>query len=243
MGFDASTGCGTKWGAMLYVAIVPTSAAVETLAQDWSAPADREYVARRERPQMSLLGLAALRALLFKVTGRSDWHLSRSQFGKPYAQTADEMAGPAVSISHTVGLVGVAVACGGAVGIDVERHRKRNIRALAAAAFGPVEQSEVAAEGADAFYRIWTVREAMAKATGDGLALVINRHDLAEGVVSGRIETRSRIGRSWGLFHAVPESGHSVALAWYDGAADVRLHWVDITDAAAPIATATKVRP
>ena len=66
----------------------------------------------------------------------------------------------------------------GALGIDVEYHRPRDYHALAAHAFGPAEHAEVAADGADAFYRIWTLREAIAKATGEGLALAANGRDL-----------------------------------------------------------------
>lgn len=49
--------------------------------------------------------------------------------------------------------------------------------ALAAKAFGPVERQLVAEGGAAAFYKLWTLREAMGKATGQGLALAADGAD------------------------------------------------------------------
>ena len=189
------------------------------LVARWVTDADRVYAAGRSGG--SLTALAALRALLSHVTGRSDWIVVRAGSGKPSVRTADGRDGPAVSLSHTAGLVAVAVARDGVVGIDVERHRPRDFAALADQAFGAAERREVAAQevshgaprGATAFYRIWTLREAMAKATGDGLALVMNRTDLADGVVSGRVHVRGQ----WGLLHRMAEPGYSLGLAWLGG--------------------------
>jgi hypothetical protein len=50
-------------------------------------------------------------------------------------------------------------------------------RSIAAAAFGPAEARRVAADGAPGFYRIWTLKEAMAKASGAGIAEVADRTD------------------------------------------------------------------
>ena len=61
----------------------------------------------------------------------------------------------------------------GPIGIDIEyRDPARDLDRLAEAAYGAEECRAVAACGISAFYRIWTVREAISKATGDGMALV-----------------------------------------------------------------------
>ena len=190
----------------------------------WATEADRTYAAGRPRSGASLLALAALRALLFAVTRRTDWIVVRSPFGKPSVTPTGGQTGPSVSLSHTAGLIAVAVAQGGEIGIDVERHRPRDFAALADQAFGPVEQQEVAAAGQEAFYRIWTVREAMAKATGDGLALVLNRYDLADGVASDRPNERE----GWTLLHLLPEPGFSLGLAWSGGRSGVVPYRVDL---------------
>ena len=85
--------------------------------------------------------------------------------------------------------------------------------ALAALAFGPAEQTEAAA--AEGFYRIWTLREAMAKATGEGLMLAANRCDLIGGDGSVSQRRIERVGRVWHLVHArIGE--HSLAVAHAD---------------------------
>lgn len=228
---------------MLYVALVCDPAMAERLVAVWPTPADRAYAAGRKRPGTSLLALAALRALLSRVTGNADWRITRSSFGKPALEAGDGTAGPAISLSHTAGLTAVAIARGGSVGIDVEHHRQRHFDALADQALGPAERAEVAAGGACAFYRIWTLREAMAKATGAGLALAINRHDLVEGIASGHPARRDRMGRSWRLLHTAPDPAHSLGLAWYGGPAGAWPHWIDLAHALQSIPATETGRP
>jgi phosphopantetheinyl transferase len=57
----------------------------------------------------------------------------------------------------------------GTIGIDVEFRAGRSFPAIAAAAFGPGEQRVVTREGGSAFYRIWSLREALAKARLNGI--------------------------------------------------------------------------
>ncbi|WP_218574637.1 4'-phosphopantetheinyl transferase superfamily protein [Reyranella sp. CPCC 100927] len=98
--------------------------------------------------------------------------------GKPSIQPSDGTRPPAVSITHTIDMVSAAACDWGPVGIDLEMHdRRRDIARLAAFAFGPSEQAMVRTGGAAAFYRIWTLREAMGKATGDGLSLATDGMD------------------------------------------------------------------
>ena len=101
----------------------------------------------------------------------------------------------------------------GPVGIDVEVHRpRRNFDRLAAAAFGPEEQCLVTADGAPGFYRIWTLKEAMAKASGTGLAEVADRTDRAAG---GPKEGawRANVGTTPCAAHATPVPSVILALA------------------------------
>jgi 4'-phosphopantetheinyl transferase len=215
----------------IHLAVVRPAALSAASVGRWVTHEDRVYAEDRARPDPSLWALTALRALLFAVTGRTDWHVGRAAGGKPSVMTSAGECGPAVSLSHTTGLIGVAVAQGNAVGIDVERHRcrtARNLAALADQAFGVTEQAEVAAEGLGAFYRIWTLREAMGKATGEGLALALNRCDLAHGVVANRVQHRAMSGRAWQLFHLLPDPTCSLGLAWYGDEAVAAPRWVEL---------------
>jgi phosphopantetheinyl transferase len=134
-------------------------------------------------------------------------------------------------------MVAVAMARAGALGVDIERHRARDFAALAAQAFGPAERAEVGIHGADAFYRIWTLREAMAKATGEGLALAANGRDLVEGFLSGSYRRISHEGRLWHLAHVRAhvrsEQAWSLAVAHADTtAADWAPSWSEVVSGA-----------
>src|SRR5260221_3912737 len=65
----------------------------------------------------------------------------------------------------------------GAIGIDVEFCADRQFENIATAAVSPAEQRVVARYGRDAFYRIWTLREALAKASRSGVMLLTDRKD------------------------------------------------------------------
>ncbi|MDR3439076.1 4'-phosphopantetheinyl transferase superfamily protein [Telmatospirillum sp.] len=187
--------------------------AVTRLVDRWATAEDRELAMSRAEGlsrSSALAARAVLRALLAEISGVADWRLSADARGKPLAQSAADGQAASVSLSHGGGLVAVAASLeGGDLGIDVEPHRFRNISALAEFSFGPDEQAAVAAGGIAAFYRIWSLREAQAKAVGDGLAMVADGRDRVAG---GPFEG-CWIEGSWGLAHIVPEPGFSLALA------------------------------
>jgi hypothetical protein len=161
------------------------------------------------KEEISAAAHRLMRALLYSVTKRGDWVFTPGPRGKPLAILADGTPGPHISLSHTPGLVACALSPAHPVGIDVERHRPRDFAALAAYAFGPRERAFVAAGGMATFYKIWTLREALAKATGEGLAAAADGCD--------------RIGRpgssgawtddAWNFYAAEPKAGYSLALA------------------------------
>lgn len=90
--------------------------------------------------------------------------------GKPVA--GDGAAGPSVSISHTAGVVAVAVCARGPLGVDVERVGRPRPR-VAGRVFAEQDAAALAAlpesEQPLAFTRLWTAAEACAKLTGEGL--------------------------------------------------------------------------
>jgi 4'-phosphopantetheinyl transferase len=129
--------------------------------------------------------------------------------GKPMVADAP---GLHVSIAHTGGLIAAAASVVGPVGIDVEtRDRPRDFERLAGAAFGPMEIQLVAAQGAPAFYRLWTVREAIGKATGDGLTLVTDGIDRVPLAAPDGVWAMGQDG--WLVAHDVVEQAVSLALA------------------------------
>lgn len=186
----------------------------------WASEQDRADTRHRRNGAEALLARAGLRAMLARQTGRTDWQFRRSALGKPFVVSPTGAAGPPFSLSHTLGVVALAMAEDGALGIDVERHRPRDFTALAAQALGVGEQAQVAAGGADAFYRIWTLREAIAKATGEGLALAGNGRDLLAAGTPGAPPRTGHAGRVWHLEHRRIAPDCSLAVAHADTAED-----------------------
>lgn len=75
-----------------------------------------------------------------------------------------------VSLSHSEDVVALAVTTVAPIGVDVEHKAPRDIRGLAHSVIGNSERpADWAALTPDAFYTYWCRKEAVLKATGDGL--------------------------------------------------------------------------
>ena len=137
-------------------------------------PADRaRYLAAHALVRLVLaaaVGTPAA-ALVFDRTCRCG-----AQHGKPVLP-----GGPGFSLTHAGDLVGVAVHPDGAVGLDVEQVRELgDLPAMAAHVCSPQES----APDADAFFALWTRKEALLKAVGTGLSTPMSAITLGpEGVL------------------------------------------------------------
>jgi 4'-phosphopantetheinyl transferase len=140
------------------------------------ADRQRTSAARRQR----LCVRALLRSLLSTHgTETAAWHQSRAADGQPWLEADGPVRPPHFSLSHSGTMVACAIDWTGPIGIDIERIRRdRPIAAIARSAFGPTECIAVEREGVETFYRLWTLREALAKASGTGFGLLMNREDL-----------------------------------------------------------------
>jgi 4'-phosphopantetheinyl transferase len=152
----------------------------DRLLRRWGREADQAAATRRNpaAARRSRLARASLRGLLADLAGidGDDVTFAADGRGKPEVRLASGRIVPAIAISDSGDLVAVAATFAGELGVDIERHRfDRPFRDLAEFAFGPKECR--ASTSPAAFYRTWTLREAMAKATGDGLRLAADRKD------------------------------------------------------------------
>lgn len=143
-------------------------------------PAEEADFARLRLPARQrgfLLTRALLRATLPEVTGA------------PYAAATFARAGsgrlhllaPAgwhVSVSHADGLAAIALATA-PCGVDIERPRPADTAAVARRYFAAAERDWLAALPAaarqEAFFQLWTLKEAAVKALGAGLAGHLDR--------------------------------------------------------------------
>ena len=176
------------------------------------------YLAAHALARLVLAGHLGIPAptLAFEATCRQ---CGASDHGKPRLGAAG--TGVEFSLSHSGARVVLAVARDVAVGVDVERlNRQRDFAALAPAVLSGAEQLAVAAlpdaERAAAVLRYWTRKEALLKATGDGLgvaptALTVTPPDAAPALVAW--EAAAPLNVAPHLVDLSPGPGHVASLA------------------------------
>lgn len=105
--------------------------------------------------------------------GPGAWHLGGTREGRPLPRGPAGAPDLGVSLSHTGGLVAVAVAAATDVGVDVERHDAALPARELARFLSRAEAAAVLAadDQAAEFVRRWCLKEAYAKARGLGMAL------------------------------------------------------------------------
>jgi 4'-phosphopantetheinyl transferase len=135
-----------------------------------------------------IAGRATLRMLLGRVLSiaPSAVDIRRGVRGRP--ELADPGAGIDFNVSHTrgVGLIGIArgAPTGMRIGVDIERvDRDVGVDRLAQKFLTAAERASLAnldlRGRRERFVRYWTCKEAMSKATGDGLIAPFGRLDVA----------------------------------------------------------------
>lgn len=130
------------------------------------------FAAGRER---FVLGRAMLRSVLAGHLGiaQSSIDLKTSEYGKP--QLADESVGVHFNLSHSGELVLLALARGMEIGVDVEqlrpvKRRDQIARGILSEAQWRTYEAMNGDQRQQAFFRVWTRKEAIVKATGRGLS-------------------------------------------------------------------------
>lgn len=163
----------------LDVTALGDSVSFETLSKPLAADEQiraARFVHRRDQVRFTVCR-GALRHVIGKRAGiaPAEVEFGYGAYGKPLLRNTG--AGPIeFNLSHAGEWGVVAVSERAAVGIDVEQIRdKRDLAALARRFFTPDEQRGIealpAAEFVDAFYRVWSRKEAYMKATGAGLSM------------------------------------------------------------------------
>lgn len=147
---------------------------------------ERDRLARFRRPAdraRYLTAHALARLVLAPLTGVAPGALAfdrTCRCGAPHGKPV-LAGGPGFSFSHAGDLVGVAVRPDGPVGLDVEQVRAvADLDSVAEHVRSPAERARGAVDTAG-FFRLWTRKEALVKATGDGLGSPMTAITLATG--------------------------------------------------------------
>lgn len=128
-----------------------------------------QLAADRDRVMLGavLLRLAAARAMGVEP-GEVAVDRTCDRCGDQHGRPRLPGSGLHASVSHSGDLVAVALTAAGPVGVDVEAVRPIDFVAVADRICTPSERAEV--RGLTDFYTVWTRKEAVLKATGEGLA-------------------------------------------------------------------------
>jgi len=197
--------------------------------QSWGTDEDRQSCRR----PASLACRALLRGMLAEITQSPPdaWRFSKRSSGAPVATHRNGQPAPAISITHSGSWVAYAATFAGAIGIDVEQSRdRRDHLGIAERAFGPREREAVDRLGSSRFHAIWTLREAIAKATGKGLEMAADRRDRVQDGPYESSQWMRMEDADWWLMHANPAPEVSLGLAFRPAegrprSEAVQLHW------------------
>ncbi len=191
---------------------------VDHIIARWANHSDHSAAgaySRKELARRFLLGRSLIRNVLARssLMPNCDYEFVANDKGKPFIKLSSGEIGPAISITHSNGMIAAAVTSIGALGIDMEFHRaNRSFNAIASYAFGP-QETKIASQSIDNFYKIWCLREAMSKATGKGLEEATDGVDTVDkmpmvGAWKSSIETEE-----WGFALLTPSRRYSLAIA------------------------------
>ena len=120
-----------------------------------------------EPPQRSRRLLeCAHRYALWRGLPKGDFAIATTPFGKPYFPHRLDMH---FSISHSGEYWAVAFG-GQELGLDIQRHEKRDYLALAKRWYHPQEYAAVEQYGPNYFFDIWCAKESLIKCSGEGFS-------------------------------------------------------------------------
>jgi 4'-phosphopantetheinyl transferase len=155
--------------------------------------------------------------------------IARTERGKPFAPA---LPGLDFNLTHAREQVLVAVARDQPVGIDLERvDRRIEIDDIARRYFAPSEAAAIAAldetRQLSAFLRLWTAKESVLKALGEGISFGLDRVAFAvdrDGMPThvDAIAAEAGVASDWRLARIDPAPGYLGALAWHGAARRIR---------------------
>jgi 4'-phosphopantetheinyl transferase len=210
------------WAAPLEVSAAARARLAATLSDD-----ERERAAQFKFENLRhryVAGRGLLRDLLSRYVNADPVavELTYSDHGKPSLASQFAGAGIHFNLAHSDDLALFAFTRAGAVGVDVEWIRPvKDMEELVARFFSPREselfRELAAADRPAAFFNLWTRKEAMLKATGEGLTGSLSRIEVSflpgESARVIRIAGDPAAAAEWSLRELSPAEGFVGAVA------------------------------
>lgn len=161
---------------------------------------------------------ALLRHALGSIFGGAAIRFRTNAYGKPELDL-DFEHGVHFNLSHTRGMAVCAICCGHSVGVDVEAvDRSVDVELLAKRYFAAREHRLIAEapphRRAEIFFRLWTLKEAMLKALGTGLAMPLRKFVFSLDPETSTMQlARMEVASEWQVREYAPTAVHRLALA------------------------------
>lgn len=195
--------------------------AIESLRPD-EVQRYHRYIPERRRGEF-LAGRIMLRSLLSRYLERdpSEIDFIAGEHGK--LELAEDLkVRVAFNLSHTPGLVAVALAPSGKIGVDVERvDPSRATAAIAERHFSDIELADLSrlsdSDYVQRFHQIWVLKEAFIKAQGLGLALPLKdfhfNFELPGAINAGFAPSLAENPARWQFHLLAPSPDYHLAIA------------------------------
>ncbi len=165
-------------------------------------------------------GHALMRAMLSSrvPVSPADWRFAEGAHGKPEAVMPPGAPPLRVNLSHARGMAAVALAVGHEVGVDVERRERGDLTLeLAERFFAPSEVVALRAlpddRRTDGLFAVWTLKEAVIKALGRGLAMPLDSFAVDWEPPGVTFAPGASAATDWLLRRFRPGPAHVLALA------------------------------
>lgn len=179
---------------------------------------------RHKDQRLYLAAHAELRAVLSRYADvpPAAWRFDQNAFGKPSIQANIGVPSLHFNLSHTDGLVVIGVAACPDVGVDVEKVRRvDDLYLIAERVYAASEIALLRAAGENnvdrSFMQLWTLKEAFAKAKGEGLSLDFRAFDFASFSAccceSGYFTYDESAGAQWRLATRAAGPSHLLSVA------------------------------
>ncbi len=148
----------------------------------------------------------------------AEWRFDINPQGKPEARLPPGAPRLRVNLSHTRGLVAVALANGHDIGIDVEWHARSGLTLdIADRYFAPAEVAALhrmdSTQLHDGLFAFWTLKEAFNKAIGLGLSFPLDAFAFTLSPLSISFVPGAEVPGPWLFRRFAPTSSHAMALA------------------------------